>query len=357
MRRQIQSGFTLIELLVVLAIIAILIGLLLPAIQKIRAAQARSQCAHNLKQIGLALHDYHGANNCFPPGYLSRLANADPNFDTAPGWGWGALLLPHLEHNALYNQLYPYIAVNASVGDPRLTPFISTRISVYLCPADQLPPGPFNLIKLPANPTYPLTLNQGVVGDLQAAPSSYAACTGRDEDSDADGVLGSGIFYCNSHTRLTDITDGTSCTIMVSERAWNFARGIWAGAIPGYAMTFGIGNRCLPIIAGGYANSPMFAPPMLVQAHVHQINATTDPDGGLDDITSMHDGGAQVVFADGSVHFIRNSPADPAPGGSGAVQSNYPLPFGTPSLWYYPQTLNLMAYGSKAGGEVVQPLD
>ena len=124
-----RRGFTLIELLVVIAIIGILVGLLLPAVQKIREAAARLQCQNNLKQIGLACHGYHDVNLALPPGYLATTPYSDGATDTSPGWGWGAYLLPYLEQGPLYSQL--------NFGQPVAnSPAIQTMVKLYLCPSD-----------------------------------------------------------------------------------------------------------------------------------------------------------------------------------------------------------------------------
>src|SRR5262249_4939630 len=100
-----RRAFTLIELLVVIAIIGVLIALLLPAVQKVGESPSRTTCRNNLKQIGLALHHYHGATERFPPGYVSTVGPGGPDDDRGPGWGWATFLLPYLEQDNLYRQI------------------------------------------------------------------------------------------------------------------------------------------------------------------------------------------------------------------------------------------------------------
>jgi prepilin-type N-terminal cleavage/methylation domain-containing protein/prepilin-type processing-associated H-X9-DG protein len=308
-----RTAFTLIELLVVIAIIAILIGMLLPAVQKVREAGARMSCSNNMKQIGLALQNYHDANRSFPPGYFAAGPYSDGATDTAPGWGWGALILPFMEQDNLARQLNLSKPVQSS-------PAIQTVVKTYLCPSDIYPPTAFAVPDAFGNTI------------AMAAPSSYAACVGGDE-SDTRGPTGQGVFYRNSQTRLTDITDGTSQTIVVGERSWSNSNGIWAGAIPGAVCKRGQLNPCPGSGAGSYPAGT------LVQAHSHLNNALTDTDGGLDDFSSRHIGGSNFVFADGHVAFIRSVPGD-LPGGG-----------------YTADSLAFQALGTRAGGEVVTGMD
>ncbi len=287
-----RPAFTLIELLLVLAIIGVLIALLLPAIQKVREAAHRLSCQNNLKQMGLALHNYHDTNKGFPPGYAAALSYQDGASDTAPGWGWAAFILPYIEQGAVYHGL--------RLGQPlQNSQAIQTMLPMYLCPSDLVPSGPFSV-------------RDGFGNAIcLAAPTSYAACCGSDA-SDTRGPIGNGLFYRNSQTRISDIRDGTSETIMIGERAWSNVNGIWAGAMPGGVIMRGRANPCQPNISGAWYPSSTFA-----VAHAHLNNALVDPDGsaGMDDFSSNHLGGSYFAFADGSVHFIR-SIANDNPDGS-----------------------------------------
>jgi prepilin-type N-terminal cleavage/methylation domain-containing protein/prepilin-type processing-associated H-X9-DG protein len=283
-QRDVRTAFTLIELLVVLAIIGVLTGFLVPAVQKVRESAAKSQCINNLKQIGLGLQNYHDTRQYFPPGYQASASYMDGATDTTPGWGWAAFLLPYIEQEPLYRQLDFTQPVQNSPG-------IQTLIKNYLCPSDLYPSAPFAVTDPFGTPI------------ALAAPCSYAACVGGDE-TETTGPDGQGIFYRNSATRLTDVKDGTSNTILVGERAWANANGIWAGAPSGGVCQRGKQNPC-PGSAASFAPTPT-----LVLAHSHLNNAIADTDGGLDDFSSLHIGGSNFVFADGHVAFFGSVPSD-----------------------------------------------
>jgi prepilin-type processing-associated H-X9-DG protein len=163
------------------------------------------------------------------------------------------------------------------------------------------------------------------------APSSYAACIGGDESA-TDGPTGLGVFYRNSQTRFVEITDGLSETILIGEKAWSNAQGVWAGAPSGAVIMRGAGN---PNPGSGASFYPAAA---LVLSHSHLNNAKTDTDGGLDDFSSNHIGGSNFLFADGSVHFLRSVPGDTATG-------------------YTVDSIALQALGPRANNEVIQGFD
>jgi prepilin-type N-terminal cleavage/methylation domain-containing protein/prepilin-type processing-associated H-X9-DG protein len=319
----VRRGFTLIELLVVIAIIAVLIALLLPAVQAAREAARRAQCVNNLKQMGLALHNYHDALSVFPPGYIAAGPYVDGETDVSPGWSWASMILPQLDQSPLYSSINLWLPVAA----PANTTAIVTNLSVFRCPSDQI-----------QGSTFAVTDGFGNTA-ATVASTSYADSTGSDAADVATGLnndgLGNGLFFRNSNVTIAAITDGTSQTVMLLERAWGDAEGTWTGAISGGYIMRGPFNPCP--IASSLAT---YLAPCLVQAHCHMINTNADSDSGLDDCSSFHPGGANILFGDGSVHFLRSVPNDLGTYPNGATR-------------YTPTSLILQALGTRAGGEVV----
>ena len=277
-----RRGFTLIELLVVIAIIAVLIGLLLPAVQKVREAAARMQCQNNLKQIGIALHSYHDRMGSFPPGYKDN--NSDPNsdatFDVGPGWGWASLVLNDLEANNVYNQ----INFNQTVGQ---NPIGQTVLPAFLCPSDaRLPTFSVNSFNSPQS-------QLAVV-----AQGNYVANNGVKETSFYPGNNG-GPFLRNSKFRIADITDGLSNTLFIGERNSGHSRTTWTGAVPGGSVPALQASD--PIGNAEYAQA-------LVLAHGSATHLPNDPSlWDADVFYSRHTAGANFLFGDGSVRTISRS--------------------------------------------------
>jgi prepilin-type N-terminal cleavage/methylation domain-containing protein/prepilin-type processing-associated H-X9-DG protein len=317
-----RRGFTLIELLVVISIIGVLIALLLPAVQAVREAARRSQCVNNLKQMGLALQNYHDAIGSFPMSYAARSAFVNGATDTAPGWGWGTMILAQLEQEPLFS------AVNFGlpVEGPQNSTVIRSILATYLCPSDPNPGAPFAVTDASGNSI------------AMTGPTSYAACVGNDAADSTTGLnndgLGNGVMFRNSRVRLADIIDGSSQTITVGERAWSINSGPWAGVVTNGVIRRGPANLCPKTGALYYLAAT------LVQAHCNVMNTDTDPDGGLDDFSSRHPGGANFVFADGSVHFLKSVLRNSGQTSTGATI-------------YSPASLVLQALGTRAGREVV----
>ena len=298
MRR--RAGFTLIELLVVIAIIAVLIALLLPAVQAAREAARRSQCVNNLKQLGIALHNYHTSINAFPPGYLSLM---DPvTFDNdGPGWGWASFTLGQMEQPAVYNSINFVLGVEFPANQTaRLT-----VLNSFLCPSDATLQTTFTVVDSTTTNTSPgapicVVASSNYVGSVGSGdPSSLYPYIIDDDDGPPGRDNGNGLFYRNHSVTIAQITDGSSQTFAVGERSQNCSRGCWPGAVT---------NAAVPLVAlqGGAGFDPEGGG-ALVLAHTGEGHGPNAPSGLAhgDQFWSRHPGGANFLFADGSVRFIK----------------------------------------------------
>ena len=281
-----RSALTLIELLVVLAIIAVLIGLLLPAVQKVREAAARIQCANNLKQIGLACHQHHDTYDVFPPGWVQAPFTLPQGKVIEGGAGTFTCLLPYLEQEALARQ-YRW---DKRAQGPENQPVATTQLKVMQCPS-AAPDRWVTAVEDPNNYSYGGKGACGDYGGVKEIDTRLVDMGLVDRAADYRGVLTQ-----NYLTRLADITDGSSQTILVTEDAgrptlWRAGRPV-AGIYPVYPAwvggTFTMGQ------GSSYDGATKPGP--------CAINCTNDQE-----VYSFHPGGANAVFADGSVHFLKAS--------------------------------------------------
>lgn len=253
-----RRGFTLIELLVVIAIIAILIALLLPAVQQAREAARRSTCKNNLKQLGIALHNYHEAHSVFPPGEVHGNIRGTPHsfaWDDQIG-NWACLIFPYMDQNPAYEQLD--FEIRKQYGGNNQT-ILRQKFPPFLCPSD-----PFD----------GLTHNWG---SGNARIMHYFSVSHRTENHNGHPL--SGPFYNDSNVKFRDITDGTTNTAMLAE--------VW--------------GRTSVTNNSGTSRS----------WHVHNaVYFDSTPNSNRTDpwhVNSFHVGGAQILLCDGSVRFVSDN--------------------------------------------------
>ncbi len=302
-RGSLRRGFTLIELLVVIAIIAVLIALLLPAVQQAREAARRSQCKNNLKQIALAMHNYHDTHRVFPPGMIGSNVKAfgdtngtyptytvtDPLKRIGTGWGWGTFILPYLDQAPLYTQLNPVGLMDTT--NATTLGLLRTVLPVYLCPSDPN--------RAPSQNAGTAVYMGGSGTGVAIGLSNYVAAA---NNADVTCITVSlGIFGVNSNTSLRSVTDGASNTFM----AWERDTQQHTPSTPARYTEKHMGSNWAGATAPDCYNYNYQANQVLgqLQPTYAEINGSATRDDTRSP-SSMHVGGIHVVLADGAVRFI-----------------------------------------------------
>jgi len=283
-QRSARGGFTLIELLVVIAIIAILIALLVPAVQKVREAAARTQCQNNLKQIGLGLHNHHDTFKCFPPGAADgNVAIPRLGVPKGPLHGWAVFILPFIEQQTMFKQYRLDLDWRHATNKP----VVSTPVPIFTCPTsgdakrlDTFTSGGFNVV---------------------AAVSDYAPNNAVDSALASAGLIQAvgnyqGVLRVNSTMTFADIKDGSSNTMLIAEDAGRPQRWRSTGSSGGRWSGGGWADRDAEYITHGYTADG------LTEGGPCAINCSNN-----NEIFSFHTNGAQLLFGDGSVRFVSAS--------------------------------------------------
>jgi prepilin-type N-terminal cleavage/methylation domain-containing protein/prepilin-type processing-associated H-X9-DG protein len=296
-----RSAFTLIELLVVIAIIAILIALLVPAVQKVREAAARIQCTNNLKQIGLALHNYESSNKRFPSSHWRRAWAADPtNPQGHFRWSCLAQLTPFVEQDGIYRSLDMSVPLyGGGTIQPQAIPFPQNRptlavvIPLFMCPSDGM-----HTVKPDHGPT------------------NYVACVG--SNADGDSALGNGLFFQNSAVKMAEVGDGLSNTVAFSESTLGaggpnqtasggdvnlYYKQVTTSVADCAASTTLVADRGFLWADGNY-NCGLYNHILPPNSSVMDCVKHSNP--AIKTARSRHPGGVNVLLGDGSVRFLQN---------------------------------------------------
>lgn len=330
-----RRGFTLVELLVVIAIIGILIALLLPAVQAARESARRTQCRNNLKQMGLALHSYHGSYRTFPPGVVSALSNpgwvmppgactAFPN-DVGTGWSFFARMLPFLEQENFDST----IRFELPIADPANAAARRTVVKAYRCPSDYGPEqiSVYDCGSPPSDANTPTILTD-------AASTSYVGSLGGAKVG-GDPLYGcyehqpfNGVFHRNLAIRAADIIDGLSNTVGIGERHSGYVRSAWAGLVPGQEVLLNFDARPKPYNPA-LAPCQNWRPPITAVVCHSRQSAFNDPTGSPGQFYSPHPGGCQFMFMDGSARLLRDGIARPVMWSFCTRNNQEPIPAGS----------------------------
>ena len=332
---QITRGFTLVELLVVIAIIGILVALLLPAVQAAREAARRTECTNKLKQIGLAMHNFHDAQGHLPPGYTSTPTSDgsvpagesidSETWDATPGWGWGTHILPYMEESTLYDQ----IDLDEAITHPDHEIVIAQKITSYLCPSATGGDEAFEVTNesgdaLSANGAsvflgrshYVASHGQescwGDCGSSTTGPIFTNIYTSETEQVNINGDaanVADGPFYRNSKVNFRKITDGLSKTIFIGEHSSGLSEKTWTGVVPG-AFTTPLfesdengpdAAATLVLVHGGPSGGEL---DITGDPIIHPVNFPTYHVGQM---YSEHPGGGNVGLGDASVRFVTDN--------------------------------------------------
>ncbi|WP_436715640.1 DUF1559 domain-containing protein [Roseiconus lacunae] len=324
--RHLRHGLTLIELLTVIAVLSVLGALLLPAVSEAREAARRMQCSGKMRQMGVALHAYHGAHSRFPPGHLADLKSGGDG----RSWGWGTLLLPFIEQRSLADQLR---SVNRSfdevASDESRSALLQTNIDLYQCPSDtgdslshpyrsilvpitvmpessSFADGPSSLTTPdhavkpppppPPPPEPPPVEPQIIYVAIRLGKSNYVGSIGsrwktERSDWDVNDFRGNGVFGRNSDLTIAEIFDGMSNTLAIGERCMRNYSAVWAGS--------NSWQGC------GFVDNQMMLGTAFYPINDSPVRQNIDCDGqGSANFSSYHGGGANFLLADGAVRYL-----------------------------------------------------